>query len=171
MAFVLFVFFNFLLDVFFIYISNAIPFPSFLSESPLYPPPTLLPNPPTPASWPWHSPVLGHIIFARPRASPPNDGLLGHPLLHMQLETPAPGGGGGDKLVSSYCCSSYRVADPFSSLGIFSSSFIGDSVFHPTDDCEHPLLYLPGTGIASQETAISGSFQQNLAGICNSVWV
>jgi hypothetical protein len=44
-------------------------------------------------------------------------------------------------------------------------------VFHPIDDCEHPLLYLPGSGIASQETAISGSFQQNLAGICYSVWV
>ena len=43
-------------------------------------------------------------------------------------------------------------------------------MFHPIDDCEHPLLYLPGTGIASQETAISGSCQQNLAGICNSVW-
>jgi hypothetical protein len=38
-------------------------------------------------------------------------------------------------------------------------------VFHPIDDCEHPLLYLPGTGIASLEIAISGSFQQNLAGI------
>ena len=36
---------------------------------------------------------------------------------------------------------------------------------------EHPLLYLPGTGIASQETAISGSFQQNLAGVCNNVCV
>jgi hypothetical protein len=44
-------------------------------------------------------------------------------------------------------------------------------VFHPIDDCEHPLLYLPGTGIASHETAISGSLQQNLAGICNSVCV
>jgi hypothetical protein len=43
-------------------------------ESPLYPPLTLLPNPPTPVSRPWHSPVLGYIIFARPRASPPNDG-------------------------------------------------------------------------------------------------
>jgi hypothetical protein len=74
-------------------------------------------------------------------------------------------------LVSSYCCSSYRVVDPFSSLGTFSSSFIGGPVFHPIDDYEHPLLYLPGTGIASQETAISGSCQQNLAGICNSVWV
>ena len=56
-------------------------------ESPLYPPAALLPNSPIPTSWPWHSPILGHIIFARPRASPPNDGLLGHLLLHMQLET------------------------------------------------------------------------------------
>jgi hypothetical protein len=54
-------------------------------ESPLYPPPTLLPNPPTPTSWLWHFPVLGHIIFARPRVSPPTDGLRGHSLLHMQL--------------------------------------------------------------------------------------
>jgi hypothetical protein len=84
----------------------------------------------------------------------------------MQVETRALG-----VLVSSYCCSTYRVADSFSSLSTFSSSFIGDPVFHLTDDCEHPLLYLPGTGIASQETAISGSFQQNLAGICNGVWV
>jgi hypothetical protein len=27
----------------------------------------LLPYPPTPTSWPWHSPVLGHKKFARPR--------------------------------------------------------------------------------------------------------
>jgi hypothetical protein len=44
-------------------------------------------------------------------------------------------------------------------------------VFHLIDDWEHPVLYLPGTGIASYKTAISGSFQQNLAGMCNSVWV
>jgi hypothetical protein len=36
-------------------------------ESSLYLPPALLPNPPTPASWPWCSPVLGHVKFARPR--------------------------------------------------------------------------------------------------------
>jgi hypothetical protein len=30
-------------------------------------------------------------------------------------------------------------------------------VFHTIDEFEHPLLYLPGTGIASQESAISGS--------------
>jgi hypothetical protein len=33
-------------------------------ESPLYPPPTLLPKLPTPAFWPCHSPVLEHIKFA-----------------------------------------------------------------------------------------------------------
>jgi hypothetical protein len=36
-------------------------------ESSLYPRHDLLPYPPTPASWPWHSPVLGHIKFAIPR--------------------------------------------------------------------------------------------------------
>ena len=99
-------------------------------------------------------------------ASLPNGGRLGHLLLHMQLETRTLG-----VLVSSYCCSTYRVEDPFSSLGTFSSSSIGGPVIHPIDDCEHPLLCLPGTGIASQETAISGSFQQNLAGICNNVCI
>ena len=113
-----------------------------------------------------HQWEVGPRIFSRPRASSPIDGRLGHPLLHMQLETQALG-----VLVSSYCCSTYRVADPFSSLGTFSSSFIGDPVFHPIDDCEHPLLYLSGMGITSQETAISGSCQQNLVGICNSFWV
>jgi hypothetical protein len=39
------------------------------------------------------------------------------------------------------------------------------------DGCEHSLLYLPGTGRASLETAISGSCQQALIGIRNSVWV
>ena len=58
-----------------------------LSQKSPKPSPALLPNPPTHASWPWHSPVLGHRIFTRSRASPPTDGLLGHPLLHMELET------------------------------------------------------------------------------------
>ena len=45
-------------------------------------------------------------------------------------------------------------------------------VTHPIADCEHPLLCLLGHGIVSQETAISGKFQQNLASVCNgvSVW-
>jgi hypothetical protein len=58
-------------------------------------------------------------------------------------------------LVSSYCCSTYRVTDPFSSLGTFSSSSIGGPVFQPIDDCEHPLLYLPVTVIASQKSQMS----------------
>jgi hypothetical protein len=44
-------------------------------------------------------------------------------------------------------------------------------VIHPIADCEHPLLCLLAPGIVSQETAISGSFQQNLASVCNGVCV
>jgi hypothetical protein len=100
-------------------------------------------------------------------ASLPNDGRLGHLLIHVQQETRAQG-----VLVSSYCSSTYRVADPFSSLGTLASSTIGGPVFHPIADCEHPLLCLLGPSTASQETAISASFQQNLAGMCNgvSIW-
>ena len=46
----------------------------------------LLTNPPTPAFWTWNSLLLGHRTFTGPRASPPIDDGLGHPLLHMQLE-------------------------------------------------------------------------------------
>ena len=68
--------FNFLLDIFFIYILNVIPFPSFPSEK--HPPPSPPPFPcspthPLPKSWPWHSPAWGHRAFIRPRASPPSD--------------------------------------------------------------------------------------------------
>jgi hypothetical protein len=73
-------------------------------------------------------------------------------------------GGEGGLPVSSYFCCSYRVADPFNSLGTFSSSPIEGPVFHPIDDCEHPLLYLPGTGRASLETAISGSQYRGMTG-------
>jgi hypothetical protein len=99
-------------------------------ESSLYPPPALL-------QLPTHSHflALGHIKLQDQGASLPSDGQQGHLLLHMQLET-----GALEVLVSSYCCSSYRVANPFSSLGAFSSSSIGGPVFHPIDDCEHPLL-------------------------------
>jgi hypothetical protein len=75
----------------------------------------------------------------------------------MQLETGAQG-----ILISSYCCSPYRVADPFSSLGTFSSSSIGGPVIHPIADCEHPLMCFPGPGIASEVIAISESFRKIL---------
>jgi hypothetical protein len=44
-------------------------------------------------------------------------------------------------------------------------------MLNPKDGCEHPLLHLSVMGRASQETAISGSCQQALVGIHNSVWV
>ena len=45
-------------------------------------------------------------------------------------------------------------------------------MIHPIADYENPLLCLLGPVVVSQETAISGSFQQNLASVCNgvSVW-
>jgi hypothetical protein len=146
----------FLLGIFFIYISNAIP------NVPHTPP---LPYQPIPTPWPWCSRVLRHIIFVRPRGlSSQRWPTRGHLLLYMQLETRALG-----LLVSSYCCSNSMVADPFSFLGTFSSSSIGGPVIHPIAECEHLFLCLPGTGITSQETAISVSFQQNHAGVCNGV--
>jgi hypothetical protein len=42
-------------------------------------------------------------------------------------------------------------------------------VIHPIADYEHPLLCLLGPCIVSKETAISGSFQQNLASVCKGV--
>ena len=121
-------FFLFFLIRYFLYLHFK-----FYPKSPLYPPPALLPNPPTPASWPWHSPLLGNIIFIRPRASPPNDGRVGHLLLNMQLKTWAL------RVLDSSYRYSYTVAETISSLGTFSSSSIGGSMFHPVDDSEHPL--------------------------------
>jgi hypothetical protein len=124
-AWVLFYFILFFFQIFIRYFLH-LHFKCYPESSP-YPPP--LPYPSTPTSWPCHSPVLGHMKFARPGASLPSDGQLGHLLLHMQLETRALG-----LLISSYCCSSYRVASPFSSLGTFSSSFIGDPVLCPINE-------------------------------------
>jgi hypothetical protein len=126
-----------------------------------------LPYQPTPTSWPWHCPILKHIKFARPR------GLSSQRWpTRPSSDAYAAGDMSSGVLLSSYCCSTYGVADPFSSLVTFSSSSIGGRVTLPIADCDHSLLCLPGPGIASQETAMSGSFQQNLAGICNgvSIW-
>jgi hypothetical protein len=54
---------------------------------PLPPPPA--PQPTHSHSWSWHS-ILGHRAFTGPRASPPIDDRLGHPLLHIQLEPHVP---------------------------------------------------------------------------------
>jgi hypothetical protein len=80
----------FLLDIFFIYILML----SLSQVSPLeIPYPLLPPTAPQPThshSRSWYSPIMGHRIFTGPRASPPIDDQLGHPLLHMQLEPQVP---------------------------------------------------------------------------------
>ena len=112
--------FSFLLDIFFIYISNVIPKVPY----------TL---PPRPAPIPTHYHflalaflVLGHIKFAGPR---------GLSSLWWQTNPSSAAYAARDTalgvLVSSYFCSTYKVADPFSSLGSFSRSSIGAPVFHP----------------------------------------
>jgi hypothetical protein len=84
----LFLYFYFLLDIFFIYISNVIPF----LVSPLK---TSYSLPLPPAHQPTHScflvlansPTLGYQALTGPRASPPiDDQPTGHPLLHTRLE-------------------------------------------------------------------------------------
>jgi hypothetical protein len=79
------IFFQFLLDIFFIYISNAIlkvPYTLPLPFSPTHPFPLLGPG---------IALYLGIQSLQDQGASLPNDGQLGHLLLYMQLETRAPG--------------------------------------------------------------------------------
>ena len=71
-------------------------------------PSPLLPYPPIPIFWPWHSPVQGHIKFASPMGlswqwwpSRPS------------FDTYAARDKSSGVLVSSYCCSTYTVAVPF----------------------------------------------------------
>ena len=108
-------------------ISNAIP------KVPYTLPSALCPYPTTPTSWPWNSPVQGNIKFAIPRGLS-SQWWQNRPYSAIYAARDRSSGATG-----SYCCSTYTVADPFSSLGAFSSSSNGDPVFHPIDDCEHPL--------------------------------
>jgi hypothetical protein len=79
----IFFFFFYLLDIFFIYISNVVPFPGspLLAKPPIPlppPPASVRVLPPTPASLPWHSPTLGHRTFIGPKTSAPIDDLEGY---------------------------------------------------------------------------------------------
>jgi hypothetical protein len=104
----LFYFLFFLLGIFLVYIFNAIP------KVPHTLPP--IPYPTTPPFWPWRSPVLGHIRFA----SPMGLSLQWWPT-RPSFDTYAAKDKSSRVLVSSYCCSTYRVAVPFS---CFSSFFL-----------------------------------------------
>ena len=74
-------------------------------------------------------------------------------------------------LVSWYCCSSYGVANPFSSFSPSPNSSIGSSMLSLMIGCKHLYLYWSGSGRASQGTTRPGSCQQVLLDISNSVWV
>jgi hypothetical protein len=83
-------------------------------------------------------------------------------LIHMRLESRAPGYWLVHNVVPPI-----GLQIPLAPWVLFSSSSIGGPVIHAIVDCEHPLLCLLGPGVVSLETAISGSFQQNFASICN----
>ena len=133
----------------FYYIFSSITFPMLSQKSPI--PSPHFPTNTFPFFWPWRSPVLGHIQFACPM------GLsFQWWLTRPSFDTYAARDKSSGVLVSSYCCSTYRVAVPFSSLVTFSSSSIGGPVIHPLADCEHPLLCLLGV-----DTTISGDPSHN----------
>jgi hypothetical protein len=112
-SFSFFLFYNFLIRYFLHLHFQCYP------KSPPYPPPPS-PYPTTPTSWPWRSPVLRHIKFARPR------GLSSQwwPTRPCSDTYAARDTSSGGVLVGSYCCSTYRVADPFSSLGTWILFFV-----------------------------------------------
>jgi hypothetical protein len=154
----------------------------FLVSPPKIPyplPPPTAPQPTHSHSWPWHSPVLRRRMFTGSRASPSIDDCLAHPLLHRQLEPRVPPCVFFDWWFSPKELWGYwlvHIVVPPMGLQTHSDPWVlslapSIGMLCPMDDCEHPLLYLPGTGRASQETAISGSCQQVLVDICSSVCV
>jgi hypothetical protein len=69
-----------------------------------------------------------------------------------------------------HCCSLNGASTPVSSFSPFSNSSIGDPMLSPMVGCEHPPLYLSGSGRASQGTAILGFHQQALPRYSFWVW-
>jgi hypothetical protein len=140
---------------YFIYISSVIPFPSFLSKNPL--------SPHSSTCFPTHP--LPFLILAFPYIGAQSLHRTKGLSSHWRPTSPSSATyiarvtsftkcflwmvvyfqGALGVLVSSYWCSSYWASDPFSLLGTFSNSFTGDLVLYSMDDCDHPLLYLPGT--------------------------
>ena len=142
------------------------------------------PIPLTPAHQPtslsWHSPILGHLAFSRPKASPALDvqqrpssatyasGSVGPSMCTLWLVVYSLG---SQRVQIGYYCFFYGAASSFSSFFPFSSSSTGDLVLNPMAGWERLPPYLSCTGWASQETAISDSCQLALVGIHNSFWV
>jgi hypothetical protein len=88
--FIYYIFFRFFIRYFLYLHFKCYPLSWFPLQKPPIPfPLPLLTNPPTPASWPWHSLTLGYKAFTGPRASPPTEDGLSHPLLNSIVVTTA----------------------------------------------------------------------------------
>jgi hypothetical protein len=175
------------LDIFFIDISNIILFPSFLSRIALSHPPSPCFYNSVPPSTHQLPPPHPHIplhwgIKPSQGQGPllplmPDKAILcyicswSHGSLHVYSLVgglvPGSSGRSGWLILLFFLW----VANPFSSFSPFSNFSIGDPLFSPMVGREHPPLYMSDSGRASQETNISGSCQQALLGIHNSVWV
>ena len=157
--------------------------PTHNLPSPPSPPASLrmFPYPPTYSHLPSLAlPYTGSLSLPKTKGLSSHCCLKARPLLHMQLEPCVPSyiffgwwfspWELWQGLVGWYCCSSYGVANPFSSFSPFSNSSIDVSMLNPIVGCKHLPLYLSGSGRASQETAWSSrSSQQALVGIHNRV--
>jgi hypothetical protein len=156
---------HFLLDIMFIYISNTITFPGFPSAkclSSCYSICFYVGAPP--ATQPLQSYCLSIPLYWGIEPSQDQGSLLplmpdntifyymcswsyGPSSMCTLVGGLAPGTSGGS------CCSSYGVANPFSSSSPFPNSSIGVPMLSPKLGCKHCLC----TDQASQETAISDS--------------
>jgi hypothetical protein len=137
----------FLLGIYFIYISHAFPKVPYML-------PHALPHPPTSTFWLWRSPVLRLIKFACPMG------------LSFQWWPTRPSfdtyaarvkSSRGDWLVHNVV-PPIGLQIPLAPWVLSLALPLGGPVIHSIADCEHPLLCLLGSGIVSQETAISGFF-------------
>jgi hypothetical protein len=107
------------------------------------PPPTHLPIPTSPPPIPLHWGIYRAFIGLGPLLPLIHDkaflcNLCSWSHVYSFIDGLVPGSSGG--LVSCYCCSFYRAANPFNSFSPFSNFSIGYPVLSPMDGCEHPIL-------------------------------
>jgi hypothetical protein len=175
--------FSLLLDIFFIYISNVILFTGLLPHKAPYPPsPCLYEGAPLPT----HPLLLScpgiplHWGIEPPQAQGPllplmsNKNILCHiwvlPCVFFGWWSSSQELWGSGWL-TLLLPPSMGLQNPLSSFSPFSNSSIRDLMLSPMVGFKHLPLYLSGSGRASQEIAISGSCQQALPSICNSIQV
>ena len=134
-------------------------------KSLLYPPPPL-PYPHTPTSWPWHFHLLRYIKFARP---------LGLSFHWWPTRTSSDTYAARDTSSGGYWL--VHIVVPPIGLQIPSAPWVL-SLAPPWGHCDPSNSWLwASTSVFARpqhsltETATSGSFQQNLASVCNGVSV